>query len=176
MATVTVSGGAVTKATTKNNHGVAINVGSTSTVLSTRALGDAVRDTYGSKVVDGSTTDKAVSAGTFAYNNQEPTAQRLANTKGGVASTNLLNAADVSANRSVNKRQSVITRKIATGIRAGEYNLYTGLWSVTPVEVDDSAMVANDVAANPSRSVPGKLTYKLGQPVAETVNYASKTN
>lgn len=176
MATVTVSGGAVTKATTKNNHGVAINVGSVSTVLDNRTLGDAIRDTAGSKVVDGTTTDKAVSAGTFAYNNQSPTAQRLASTRGGVASSILLNAADVSKNRSVNKRESVITRKIATAIRAGNYNFYTGTWSSAPSEQDDSAMVANDVAANPTRSVPGKLTYKLGQPVAETVNYAEKTN
>lgn len=175
MATQTVSGGTVTAATTKNNHGVAQNVGVSST-LSSRALGDAVSNIAGSVVVDGINTDKAVSAGAFAYNNQAPTAQRLSNTKGGVSASTLLNGADGSPNRSINKRESVITRQIATAIRNNQFNRFTGLWSITPTQVNESSMVTSDVAANPSRSVPGALTYKLGNPVAVTENYASKTN
>jgi hypothetical protein len=175
MATMTVNGGSVTNATTQNNHGVAQNVGVSST-LSSRPLGDDVGYIAGSVVVDGNNTDKAVSAGTFAYNNQAPTAQRLANTAGGVADSALLNGADGSPNRSINKRESVITRQIATAIRNNQFNRSTGLWSVTPTEVDESSMVTSDVAANPSRSTPGSLTYKLGNPVAVTENYASKTN
>lgn len=177
MAVVTVSGAASTKATTNNNHGVAQNVGNSSTVLSSRPLGDAVRDIAGSVVIDGADTNEAVAAGVIAYNNQKPTAQRLPSTRGGVASATLLSGGDVSLpNRGINKKESVKSILVATAIRNNQYNRYTGLWSSTPTSQDDSAMVANDVAANPSRDIPGHLTFKLGQPVAETVNYAKKTN
>ena len=59
--------------TIKNNGGVAVNVGS-SKVLSSRKLG-ATEAATGSVVIDGTDTNKALSAGTFAYNDQKPVAK-----------------------------------------------------------------------------------------------------
>ena len=150
----------------KNNHGTAQNVGTSSTMAS-EALGSLLNGPVGSIVVDGDDTDKSIDANAFAAAQVLPTAQRV--------SPSLLGGSNV-VGRSINKRESVITRQIATAIRANYFNRFTGLWSVGPSEVTETAMVSSDVAANPSLSVPGKLTYKLGNPVASTVNYAKKTN
>ena len=65
--------------------------------------------------------------------------------------------------------------KITSGIRANKYNRYTGKWdSGYPQSSTDT--LANDTAANPTRAVPGQLTYKLGQRVPVTNNdYKAKT-
>jgi hypothetical protein len=78
----------------------------------------------------------------------------------------------------------VRTTRTTTAIRAGYWNIYTGTWSTTPTTaVDNFWDIANDTtsststdqAATPTRSVPGELTYKLGQPSPVSVDYPAKT-
>ena len=68
MATVQINGSsAVTATSTRNNHGSAINVGS-SALLSNQALGRAESSVFGSTVISNATNDyadPALSEGTF---------------------------------------------------------------------------------------------------------------
>lgn len=157
----------------RNNHGVAfgytsINAG----ILSSVELGSESTRT-GSVVVDGDSTDKAVLAGLFAYNNQSPIARRLTTKLAGVANSVLLKGADQpSLINSIHKTEGVTTNLIATAIRAGYLNIYSGLWSTPPAVSSDS--FNNDNAARVGRSNPGRLTFKAGKPRATTVSYKAK--
>lgn len=159
----------------KNNHGVACGYNSRpGSLLSSVELGAEATRT-GSVVVDGDSADKAVSAGSFAYNNQAPVAKRLTKKLSGVANAVLLKAADQPALvDSIHEVEGVTTNKTATAIRAGYLNFYSGSWSTPPAVSSDS--FGNDNAARVSRSNPGSLTYKAGKPAANTVGYKAKTN
>lgn len=163
-----------------NNNGVGFGVRHQSDVLGSVDLGLAATRT-GSVVVDGTDTDEAVSAGTFAYNNDRPVAKRLTDSLSGVSNNVLLSgAARPDLVQSVHKIEGITTRRVATAIRAGYWNIYSGTWSTNPTNASDSFTgsdsTSNDYAARPSRSSPGNLTYKLGNPTAVTVGYAEKTN
>jgi hypothetical protein len=190
MATVQVDGSsAVTKTSTVNNGGTAINVGSSATLLSNRALGANNQTVFGSTVVSNATVDyadPALSGGTFAYNNNRPTAVKLTTTLAGSVSNTFLRsgASDLGSRRSIHRQEKVRTTRTTTAIRAGYWNIYTGTWSTTPTTaVDNFWDIANDTtsststdqAATPTRSVPGELTYKLGQPSPVSVDYPAKT-
>lgn len=175
MATQTVSGGTVTKATTKNNHGVAKNVGLTASVLANQAIGGSNVGVFGSTVVDGADTDKALTAGTFKYNNKTPIAKRVTGTLSGVSNTYLKSGAAVPGLvQSIHKIEASRTRRQSTSIRAGNWNIYTGKFSSPPTVAVDS--FGTDVAASPSRDVPGQLIYKTGAPNPVQDNYKKKTN
>jgi hypothetical protein len=177
MATVQVNGSASTgtynSGTTKNNGGAAIKAGS-STKLTNRSVKGVDVGFVGSKVVNSTAVGNvpALSSGTFAYNNKRPVAERLTTALATVANNALLRGADVPSQvTGIHKIESVATNLTATAFRAG-FNLYTGRY-VNSVSSQTDAL-GNDVAANPSRSVPGHLIYKSGkgQPV---VNYKAKT-
>lgn len=174
MATQQVNGSAVTNLSTNNNGGSVLNGGSTSELQSVD-LGYSNVGVFGSYVVDGTDTDKALSAGTFSYNNQKPVAKRLTDQLSGVNNSYLSSGASVPGNvRSIHKLETLRTRKLTTAIRAGEWNIYSGQWATKPSTVVDS--LATDDAASPSRSVPGELVYKTGAKVPVQDNYKSKTN
>lgn len=179
MAIQQVNGSAVTTSSTNNNGGSVINGGST-TELNSVDLGYSNVGVFGSSVVDGTDTDKALSAGTFSYSNQKPIAKRVTEALSGVSNTYLQSGASVPGNiRSIHKLEVLRTRKLTTAIRAGEWNIYTGKWGTKPSVVVD--VLANDDAATPSRSVPGELTYVAGDTdhtvlKPETDTYKSKTN
>lgn len=190
MATVQVDGSsAVTRTSTVNNGGTAINVGSSSTILDNRALGANNQTVFGSTVVSNAVVDyadPALSGGTFAYSNNRPTAVKLTTTLAGSVSNTFLRsgASDLGSRRSIHRQEKVRTTRTTTAIRAGYWNIYTGTWSTTPTTaVDNFWDIANDTtsststdqAATPTRSVPGELTYKLGQPSPVSVDYAAKT-
>jgi hypothetical protein len=190
MATVQTDGSsAVTSSSTVNNGGVAINVGSAATLLSNRALGANNQTVFGSTVVSDATSDyadPALSGGTFAYSNNRPTAVKLTTTLAGSVSNTFLRsgASDLGSRRSIHRQEKVRTTRTTTAIRAGYWNIYTGTWSTTPTNaVDNFWDIANDTtsststdqAATPTRSVPGELTYKLGQPSPVSVDYPAKT-
>lgn len=190
MATVQTDGSsAVTSSSTVNNGGVAINVGSAATLLSNRALGANNQTVFGSTVVSDATSDyadPALSGGTFAYNNSRPTAVKLTTTLAGSESNTFLRsgASDLSSRRSIHRQEKVRTTRTATAIRAGYWNIYTGTWSTTPTTAvdafwdianDATSSTSTDQAASPTRSVPGELTYKLGQPSPVSVDYSAKT-
>lgn len=162
-----------------NNRGVAARAG-TSTKLSNVRVSRFNTTVFASTVIDNSWADKAVSGGTFAYNNKRPVAERL--------TTVLRSGADTPALvRSIAKMETVRTNRVTAGIRANKFNRSTGSWdSGYPVVAVDnwfnpatnsSSATTTDKAATPTRSAPGQLTYKLGNPVPVTNNdYKSKTN
>lgn len=151
----------------KNNSGSAINVGSSSKVLVGKSLSDAATSVgvVGSVVVDGTDTDKAVNANVFAKNTSKPIALRL---------DAPLNKAASSARRAVHKIESISTRRVATAIRSGSYNIYTGQFSVAPTVAQDS--FGQDDTATPTANVPGELQYNLGGKKPVNTTYKPKTN
>lgn len=190
MATVQINGSsAVTSTSTRNNRGVAVKVGSSSSVLMNRSVASPATTVFGSTVVPASSTvndyaTKALSAGTFRYNSQRPLGKRLTSTLSGVSNTTLLSGALVPSlvttiNRSRVKNSSnvlvdgVRTRRDTTAIRAGNFNLYTGRFSSAPTVAADTYV--SDVAAAPTRSAPGRLVFRTGAKVPVMTTYAAKT-
>lgn len=186
MATVQTDGSsAVTSSSTNNNHGTAMNVGSSATVLETRNLGASNVGVFASTPYDGGSADEALSAGTFAYNNTAPIAQRLTTTLSGVSNTTLRSGAnDQTSLRSIHRQEKVRTTRTTTAIRAGYWNIYSGTWSTNPTTAVDNfwdnagnttSATSTDQAATPTRSVPGELVYKTGKLSPVMDNYKAKT-
>lgn len=178
MSTIQQNGAATTGtywsgSSTNNNRGTAKNVGAASTVLANSALGAVDVGVFGSTVVDGADTDKAISAGTIAHNHVKPLTARVTTELGGVSNDALNTPANVPSQlRSINKRESYKSSGEATAFRAGYFNLYTGVYSPAPTPVTENP--GSDNAATPTRSVPGTLRFKTGAPVAVEQNYAAK--
>lgn len=167
------------------NGGSATRIGTTSTSLDNVNVTRTVDDAFGSTVIDGSTTDKSLSAGTFAYNNQSPIAKRVTDSLAGVANNALLSGASTPRLvRSIHRQEKVRTTRYTTAIRAGYWNIYSGQWSTTPTTAVDAfwdnsgnatSATSTDQAASPSRSVPGELVYKTGKLEPVQDDYKSKT-
>jgi hypothetical protein len=125
---------------------------------------------FNSTPIDNSSADEALAAGTFAYNNNRPTAQRYTTLISGVSNSILLSGADVpSLVRSIAKSETIRTRRTTTAIRAGYFNIYTGLFTTPPtaavdnwwsISANTTSATSTDVAASPTRAVPGRLVYK----------------
>jgi hypothetical protein len=190
MATVQVNGSsAVTATSTRNNHGSAINVGN-SALLSNQALGRAESSVFGSTVISNATNDyadPALSGGTFAFNNNRPVAMKVTSLLAGSVDNTFLRsgASDLNSRRSIHRQEKVRTTRTSTAIRAGSWNIYTGLWTSTPttavdafysISAGETSATSTDEAASPSREVPGELTYKLGQKVPVSVDYTAKNS
>ena len=159
---------------TNNNHGTAKNVGTTSTVLENSSLGGTNLGVFGSTVIDGTDTDKSLSSGTIAHNHIKPITFRITTELGGVNNTSLVTTANNPTQlRSIHKRESYKVNKIATAIRAGYWNIYTGTWTTPPTATTETP--GTDEAATPTRSVPGELVYKTGAKVPVQDNYKAKT-
>lgn len=174
MAIQQVDGGVSTKQTTRNNGGSALNVG-TSTKLNKVNLGYYNTGVFGTKVVEGVNAEKALTAGSFSYANQKPVAKRVTASLAGVSNTVLRSgAARPDLVQSIHKTQSFRTRRQSTAFVAGYFNLFTGKFTTPPTVAVDT--FANDVAASPTRSEPGKLQYMTGGKVPTRDNYKSKTN
>lgn len=176
MATLQIDGSSVVGnyyvgGSTKNKGGVAVKAGVSST-LSNRSVKGVNVGVYGSVVVDGTDTDKSVSAGVFAYNDQRPVGKRVSSTLATVANKTLLSGAAVpSLQTGINKLEAITTNRTSTAFRAGNLNLFTGKYTSVTTATDS---LGNDNAARVTRSSPGDLVYKLGKaPVA--VSYKAKT-
>lgn len=178
MAAIQQNGSAVTGtywagSSTSNNHGTAKNIGSQSSVLENRSLGSVDVGVFGSTVVDGADTDKAISGGTIAHNHVKPLAARVTTELGGVDTDVLKTTANNPEQlRSINKRESYKSSGYATAFRAGYFNLYTGTWTTNPTPTTENP--GTDNAASPTRNVPGTLRFKTGASVAAQKNYAPK--
>jgi hypothetical protein len=157
-----------------NNHGVVTRAG-TSVKLSNVSVSRYNQDVFASTVIDNASADKAVSDGKFAYNDSNGVGMRYTSELAGVSNTALLSGADVpSLVQSIHYQRVLRTRRFTTAIRANKYNRFTGQFEGGyPVVAVDS--LATDNAATPTRSVPGQLVYKLGQPVPVTQNYKSES-
>lgn len=165
----------VTASGAKNVGGSATKLGSDSSLLDNVSVARAQSDVFGSTVVDGDDTDEALSASVIAYNNQRPIAMRLTTEISGQSNTFLRSGANVPGQlRSINKRESFKVSRIATAIRAGYWNIYSGTWSTPPTSATESP--GNDVAASPTRSAPGDLVFRTGQPLpVRNQDYKPKT-
>lgn len=143
---------------------------------------------FGSTVLDNNDADKALYAGTFAYNNQKPVAKRITTAISGVSNSVLVSgAAQPSLVQSIHKIQvlgmgyaeGVRTRKLTSAIRAGKWNEYSGEFEAgypqSSTDVFSLSPSYEDVAANPTRAVPGKLTYKTSAPSLVNDSYKEKT-
>lgn len=167
---------------TKNKGGMirANGTVSSGTISSVKTVRPVVA-TFASTVIEDSVTSKdyagkAVSAGTFAHNHTKPISSLITNELAGVANTSILTPGnDGDTIRSINKLETLRTRKFTTAIRANKYNRVTNSFdsSYPAVQVDS---LATDEAATPSASVPGELTYLRGSTVPYNDNYKSKTN
>lgn len=160
----------------KNVGGVGKNVGTKSSVLSTSNLG-LFSPATGSVVVDGLDTNPSLSGGVFANNSSAPVAKRVSVELGGLPNDFLQSGAAMPGLiRGVHKIESIITRRLATSIRAGHWNIFTGIFSVSPTvatdtfhkSVDSAAFI--DKVANVSESNPGSVIYRTGSktPVVNT--------
>lgn len=130
---------------------------------------------FGSVVVDNDDANKALSTGTFAYDNESPIAKRVTTSLCGVNNSVLESgAAQPSLIQSIHKIQSVTTRKLTKAIRQNKFNEYNGEFDSGYPQVSVDTFLT-DNAANPSRAVPGELTYKSGSPNPVNDDYKEKT-
>ena len=167
---------------TNSNGGTITRVGTVASGKFTSVVVTRYNTTiFASTVIEDSTTvkdyaGKALSAGTFAYVNNKPIAPRYTITIAGVSNTFLRSGADTpTIRRSIAKLETLRTRKFTTAIRANKYNRVTGAFDTGyPAVVTDA--LNTDYAATPTRSSPGQLTYKLGQPVPVSTDYSAKTD
>lgn len=161
------------------------NGGGAGTRLTNTSLMDGVSvsryatSVFGSTVLDNAYADKAVTAGTFRYNNLKPIAPRLTTVLAGVTNTVLRSGADEPRfNRSIPRQEKQRTTLVTTAIRAGTWNIYSGVYSsalTTQLDKSFGDSLYNDKAAAPTRSAPGRLSYKGGALNPTTTGYASKT-
>lgn len=180
MSTIQVSGSSVTNQSTNNNGGSVVKGGST-TMLTSVDLGYSDVGVFGSSVVDGADTDKALDAGTFSFSNQRPVAKRVSSSLSGVSNTVLRSGAgQPGLIRSIHKLEVLRTRRLTTAIRAGKWNIFKGAFLNNQDQTVDNPTVATDSldsdnAATPTRDAPGQLVYKTSAPVPVQDNYKAKT-
>lgn len=76
--------------------------------------------------------------------------------------------------RSIHKLEVLRTLRVTSAIRAGEFDEFSGTFNMGyPVNAVDS--LETDVAATPTRSLPGKLTYKSSSSLPVNDSYKPKT-
>lgn len=92
----------------------------------------------------------------------------------------LSGAADPTNRKSINRMQAVRTTLWSTAYRADKFSLYSGKFEAGfPLVSNDDTMVVNggvyqDKAANPTRTVPGRLSYRTGAKNPVVVDYKRK--
>lgn len=159
----------------KNNGGTMVANG-TSSGLESLAPVQAAVGVFGSTPYDGSDASVTISGGEFAHNHNEPIAKRITNELAGVATDALSTTGNNTAGiRSIHKLETLRTRRQTSAIRLGKWDQYSGEFDAGfPVVAVDT--LATDVAATPSRSVPGKLNFLAGGVLPKSVDYKSRTN
>ena len=93
----------------------------------------------------------------------------------GVSNTAILTPGnDGDTIRSINKLETLRSRRFTTAIRANKYNRVTNTFDAGfPAVAVDS--LASDSAAAPTAAIPGKLRYMSGSLTPTADNYAAKT-
>lgn len=155
------------------------NVGGTSTKITSTSQLDGVgidrydAGVFGSTVLDNNTTDKALSAGVFAYNNNKPLARRVTTYISGVYNKVLSNAANSGYATAIHSNTVAYTAKIRSGLEAGKFNEVTGEWDAGyPQNSVDN--FGTDNAAAVSRANQDSLTYLVNGKVPTTSAYDSR--
>lgn len=177
MATVQTDGSsAVTSTSTDNNGGTIKANGTLSGTFAASAVTQAKTGVFGSTVVDNDNADKALSAGTFAFNNNNPVGKKVTTSLSGVSNNVLLSGAgNPGGIRSIHKIESIKTRKLTTALRENRYNEVTGEFDAGYPQLSTDNF-GSDNAANPTMAVPGELAYKTGAKEPVTDEYKAKTN
>ena len=132
---------------------------------------------YGSVPVDNDDLDPVIPGSVLNYSSNRPVAKKTTKMLNVFENTVLESGASVpSLRRNVMKIESVTTRKVATSIREGRYNMFTNTFSSTcgggsdqcPDVVVDN--FGTDTAAAVGVNNKGNLFYTLGhaEPVVET--------
>ncbi len=164
----------------QGNIRAAGNIGET-TKFSSNSLGEGNPITT---IVSGVNNFITVTAGTWNQQTQFNNIVRATTTIAGVSNNALLAGASDSANDANSPLQAATmrVRLYKTGVRAGNWNEYSGTWSSDPAVVesggwdigasaDDSSDLdgnKTDHAANPTSAEPGELQYVLGQVPVQT--------
>lgn len=194
MATLQTDGTSpVTSQSSVNNGGtIRANGNVSSGVLSSVQTSRPDLGRFGSTVIDNNSADPALTSGAFAYNNDRPVAKKTTTSLAGVSNDVLLSAAgQPGLVRSIHRQEVVRTRRLATAIRLGRWNIFKGKFlnnqtqaSQPPtVAVDPfwdnanntTSVTSTDEAASPTRSVPGELVYRDGSALPVTDVYKPKT-
>lgn len=168
-----VQDGSVSDSTTNNNGGVGKNVGTTSSVLSNRGFVAGEKSVFASTPIDNATADEAVSAGTFAFDNQRGVIRRVTNSLSNVSNDILVAGAAVPSNvQSIHQISGTYITDLTSAIRDGRWNAYSG--SFDPVVSGVSVNFGEDNAANPTKAAPGSLRFLSGAKVPTSDNYSPK--
>lgn len=179
---------------TKSSHGLSVGdvlsiSGATAASLNVLHVVTAVptANTFDTRVAYAASSPSAGSyktvAGTFA-------GQTAANyiMRGGVSGsvaggqyTHNAFGSDHGIRRSIHKLEAMRTARVATAIRAGYWNEFTGQFTTDPTVANDISDFGTDHAATPSRTTPGELVYReSGQPDGtygvKQADYPAKTS
>lgn len=175
MAILQVNGDPVTATSTRNRGGTGINTSSSSVLSNSVSLGFDDVGVFGSVVVDGTDTDKAVDSSGFANSTQKPIAKRLTSELGGVNNLVLLSgAAQPHLVRSVNKLETINSLLQTTAYRDGRWNIFTGQYDAGyPLNSEDDFGPDNEARA--TRTAPGNFSYKGGNLLPVSESYPVKT-
>lgn len=159
----------------KNNGGTMVANGSSTGLESLASVQPAV-GVFGSTPYNGSDAGVTVSGGEFAHNHNAPIAPRITNELAGVATDAMATVANNTAGiRDIHKLETLRTRRQTSAIRLGKWDQYSGEFDAGfPVVAVDT--LPTDVAATPSRSVPGKLNFLAGGVLPKSVDYKARTN
>jgi hypothetical protein len=166
----TVNDGGVMKANGTTSSGVVSNVGTPRADLGV----------FGSTVINNDSADPALSAGVFGYDNERPIAKKITTSLSTVDNDYLRSTAgNPGGIRSIHKIETVTTRKLTTAIRENKWNEYSGKFDEGFPEISTDGF-GEDKAANPTREVPGQLTYVAGNEntilVPKNDQYKPRTN
>ena len=181
MAEKQVDGSAVTTSSTDNNGGATLGLGADATNMKNVAKGRTNLDVFASTVIDGDTTDKAVSGGTFAHDNKRGVIRRVTTTvaNGVSAPADLLSGSSDINRRKFHSIENQTYSNIGSGIRNGSWNVYSGVFDPALVATSGDFHSADgggtiDEAVNVSRAAPGQLVYKTGAKVPVQDDYSAK--
>jgi hypothetical protein len=188
MATAQVNGSALTNngygsfLEANNAHGtMKANGTATSNIVESVTTPSPVVDAFASKVVEDTVTvkdyaGKAVSGGVFAHNHVKPISSLITDELAGLSNNSIKTPGnDQDTIRSINKLETLRTRKLTTAIRENKYNRYTNEFDAGYPQASVDTL-ATDEAAAPTSSVPGELTYMSGAKTPYNDNYKAKTS
>lgn len=156
-----------------NNSGSLMTYPISSNLLSDIAPNTGSNLAYSSGPIDGDDTDKAAYSAPFAKNTNNLIAMRSKNAIfNGIAV--LINSSIYPAYvQSIKYIESRVTAKIATSIRSGGYNIFTGKFTMgLPTVSTDN--FGTDNAARSSYAVPGSITFMVNGKELTTQNYPAK--
>jgi hypothetical protein len=166
-----------------NNGGTIKSNGTTSNVLFKKLKTNRPNSpVFGSSVIEGVSSSKALSSGVFKYNNNRPVAKKTTDLINGSPNMYLISgASEPNLIRSTNSmlvkngsyKSGARTRKLTTAIRTGNWSIYSNKFAegFPQVSVDD---FGGDYAVMQSRNDRGSLFFIVGKSVTKNT-YSAKS-